>query len=58
MCIDRIDPDATDLRPLKHGLFSNSHNLIQLLLEDIVFVVALDYVREVGDEGLDVFGDN
>lgn len=58
MCIDGIDPDATDLRPLKHGLFRNGHNLIQLLLEDIVFVVALDYVREVGDEGLDVFGDN
>ncbi len=58
MCINGIDPDTTDLRPLEHWLLRNGHNLIQLLLKNIVFVVALDYVREVGNEGLDVFSDD
>jgi hypothetical protein len=56
MGINGTDPDATDFRPLKHRLLRNGHNLVQLLLEDVVLVVALDDVREVGDEGLDVLG--
>lgn len=54
---DWVYSDSTDFGALKDWLLRNGYNFIKFFLENIVFVVALDNVWEIGYESLNIFSD-
>ena len=55
---NRINSDPADFRSLKNGLLSYGQNFIKLFLENVVFIVAFNNVGKIGNECLDVLGDD